>query len=84
MLWVEFLSRFRVDNANRDLPVIVMTAKDLGSEELRQLETLAQSVVQKGTGATLDLLEALGTLRVCSHLRQPPVGDRCLRQGEKY
>jgi CheY-like chemotaxis protein len=66
MSGIEFLSRFRVDNANRDLPVIIMTAKDLGSEELRQLETLAQSVVQKGTGATLDLLEAL---RECAPIR---------------
>jgi len=55
----EFLDRLRGKKENRGIPVIVMTAQDLSGEELARLRTMAQSVVHKGTGSTLDLLEAL-------------------------
>ena len=59
MTGLQFLNRVRSEKSYRDIPVIVMTAKDLTSEEFRELEGLANSVVQKGAGSSLDLLEAL-------------------------
>jgi CheY-like chemotaxis protein len=53
------LTAFRRNKANRAVPAIVMTAKDLSREEKQQLSSMAQSFVQKGSGASLDLLEAL-------------------------
>ncbi|HVB82238.1 MAG TPA: response regulator [Candidatus Binataceae bacterium] len=56
---LEFLNRLRADKRYRDLPVIVMTAKDIGSEEAGEIEALANFIVRKGAGGSLDLLEAL-------------------------
>jgi PAS domain S-box-containing protein len=55
----EFLATVRCNQANRAIPAIVMTAKDLSTEEMHQLSGMAQSFVHKGSGTTLDLLEAL-------------------------
>ena len=59
MSGVEFLETLRCNQTNRAIPTIVMTAKDLSNEEMHQLSGMAQSFVHKGSGATLDLLEAL-------------------------
>jgi CheY-like chemotaxis protein len=54
----EFLNRLRCELAS-ELPVINMTARNMSREELTQIKALAQMVVEKGAGGTLDLLEAL-------------------------
>jgi DNA-binding response OmpR family regulator len=54
----EFLNRLRGELAS-ELPVIIMTARDMSREDLTQIKALAQMVVEKGAGGTLDLLEAL-------------------------
>jgi CheY-like chemotaxis protein len=54
----EFLKRLR-EELTSELPVIIMTARDMSREDLTQIKTLAQMVVEKGAGGTLDLLEAL-------------------------
>jgi CheY-like chemotaxis protein len=59
MTGLQFLNRIRTEKRYRDTPVIVMTAKDLSAEEIRELEGLADSIVRKGAGSSLDLLEAL-------------------------
>jgi DNA-binding response OmpR family regulator len=54
----EFLNRLR-GKLPSELPVIIMTARDMSREDLTQIKALAQMVVEKGAGGTLDLLEAL-------------------------
>jgi CheY-like chemotaxis protein len=44
---LEFLIRFREMAANRSVPVIVWTSKDLTSEDHRKLRRLAQGIVEK-------------------------------------
>ncbi len=69
MSGLEFLNVLRADKRFHDIPAIVMTAKDLRAEEVHQLRTLAQSIVQKGSGGSLDLLE---TLHECSRILDEP------------
>ncbi|NUP13014.1 MAG: response regulator [Polyangiaceae bacterium] len=64
----EFLVRFRANRANRRVPVIVWTMKDLTGEESTRLRASAQGVLQKGQG-TADLLDELRAF-----LPAPPVG----------
>ncbi|HKV56442.1 MAG TPA: PAS domain S-box protein [Candidatus Binataceae bacterium] len=59
MSGLELLHRLRAQQENRDIHAIVMTAKDLTREERLELKGLAQTIVQKGSGSTLDMLEAL-------------------------
>jgi CheY-like chemotaxis protein len=59
MSGLEFLHRVRANADTRDIPAIVMSAKEIGSDELSELKSLAQIIVRKGSGGNLDLLEAL-------------------------
>jgi signal transduction histidine kinase/CheY-like chemotaxis protein len=52
----EFMATFKADPANLDIPVVVVTAKDLTSEERSQLMASVTSVMQKSDGAVLDIL----------------------------
>jgi CheY-like chemotaxis protein/anti-sigma regulatory factor (Ser/Thr protein kinase) len=56
----EFLARLRADEAHRSIPVVVVTARDLGAEERQQLAGRASAVFQK---------EALGLDDLVKHLR---------------
>ncbi len=53
----EFLWRFRSEARNRDVPVIVWTAKDLTSEEEEHLRNNAQAVHAKMSGGLAQLVE---------------------------
>jgi CheY-like chemotaxis protein len=59
MSGLELLHRLRAEKKSRDIHAILMTAKDLSSEEFRELKDVAHVVLQKGAGGTLDLLEVL-------------------------
>jgi CheY-like chemotaxis protein len=53
----EVLERMRREEAWRDIPVIVVTAKDLSREEIDRLNGHVIKVLQKGTYRRRDLLE---------------------------
>ena len=55
----EFLQQLRSEVAWRDVPVIVVTAKELTGEERQFLGDAAQRVVAKGAGASDELLVLL-------------------------
>jgi signal transduction histidine kinase/CheY-like chemotaxis protein len=52
----QFLEAFRSDAAWRDVPVVVLTAKELTDEDRRRLEGSVQAVLSKGMGNLEDLL----------------------------
>lgn len=59
-----FLSALRADVRHRDLPVVVLTAKDLSADERRLLSAHAQEVLGK---AATPPSELLGELRRWLH-----------------
>jgi CheY-like chemotaxis protein len=52
----EFLQAFRQDPDWREVPVIVLTAKDLTQEDRHALDGLVQRIVSKGMCGLDDLL----------------------------
>ncbi len=58
----EFLARFRRDPANRQIPVIVWTLKDLTAEDHARLQNLAQTIIIKQHGGTTALVDQLKSL----------------------
>jgi CheY-like chemotaxis protein len=52
----EFMERLRENEATRDVPVVVLTAKELSATEREFLAAHAQRVVQKGGGGASALL----------------------------
>ncbi len=59
----EFLARMRSEPRWADIPVVVVTAKELTLEERRILEAGTQRVIAKGKAAYLELAEALRQAR---------------------
>ena len=57
-----FLDRLRSNPYHAGLPVIVVTAKDLTSQEREELAEKASGVVEKGEGLEDRLTEVLGAL----------------------
>ena len=57
-----FLDRLRSNPYHSGLPVIVVTAKDLTSQEREELAEKASGVVEKGEGVEDRLTELLGAL----------------------
>ena len=55
----EFIRHVRADPAYKDLPVVVMTAMELGSAERALLNESVQRVIQKGSIGTSELLTEL-------------------------
>ena len=55
----EFLTRMRANPAYRDIPVIVVTAKDLSVEERLALSGKVQQVMEKGAYSRDQLLERI-------------------------
>jgi signal transduction histidine kinase/DNA-binding response OmpR family regulator len=54
-----FLTRLRGRAAWKDIPVIVVTAKEIGADERRELAALTQQIVAKGHSGHLELARAL-------------------------
>ena len=54
-----FLERLRVRPEWRDIPVIVVTAKQLTAEEQQWLGQMTQQVIAKGQSAHVDLSQAV-------------------------
>ncbi len=52
----EFLTAFRQDSTWRDVPVVVLTAKDLTEDDRRRLNGSVQKILSKGMGSLNDLL----------------------------
>ena len=55
-----FLEELRQNEAWRSIPVIVVTAKDLTTEDRQRLNGYVQYVVNKGTHGREELLQELG------------------------
>ncbi|HRJ72271.1 MAG TPA: response regulator, partial [Terrimicrobiaceae bacterium] len=58
----EFLREFRKNAAWRDVPVIVLTAKDLTAEDRGALRGKVEKILQKGTVSRSDLLQEIRAL----------------------
>lgn len=65
----EFLGRFRSQAQNRDVPIIIWTAKDLTAAEQARLREEAQAVHSKARASTAGVVHELERL-----LRPSPVG----------
>ena len=64
----EFLDHIRANGAWRAVPVLVVTARDLSSAELYQLQGLTQRVIAKGATTGVDLRAAVrDALRSAAH-----------------
>jgi PAS domain S-box-containing protein len=57
----EFLARLRQDERHADLPVIVVTARDLSPDERHRLHTQAQRVLQKAVTSQDELLRQVAS-----------------------
>ena len=58
----EFISRLRRNEETRDVPVVVITAKELTAEERQQLTGSVQKVLSKGQFTMDDLLRQVRAL----------------------
>jgi len=58
----EFLRELRARKAWRDIPVIILTAKELTADDRRMLLGMAEKVLQKGASSKEALLQEIGTL----------------------
>ena len=58
----EFMDQVRQQPAWRDIPVIVLTAKALTEEERRLFAETARQVIEKGSGAHVELAQAVRSL----------------------
>jgi len=67
-----FLEKLRAQPEYTGLPVIVVTAKELTSEERQRLHEMASGIVPKGEDVEVQLREYLGTL---FHLEEETAGD---------
>jgi hypothetical protein len=74
----EVLEHIRIDEALRDLPVVVFTGRELSAEEDLRLHSMARSVVVKGVESPDRLLDetALFLHRIVANL--PPEKQRML------
>jgi CheY-like chemotaxis protein/anti-sigma regulatory factor (Ser/Thr protein kinase) len=67
----EFVAELRRNESWKDIPVMVLTAKDLAAEERRQLEMSVGSVLQKGSYRREELLtEVRSLVTECVHKRR--------------
>jgi CheY-like chemotaxis protein len=58
----EVLEHLRADPKLRSLPVIIVTAKELGEDERRTLSQRVGSIMQKASYSRTDLIEHLRSL----------------------
>jgi len=59
----EVIEKLRETEGVKDIPIIIMTSKDLSNEELSYLRYQTEGVVKKGTFSREDLLSTINKLR---------------------
>jgi CheY-like chemotaxis protein len=69
----ELIERLRSDPSTRELPVLVMTAKDLTGEERTQLSGRVSSILAKGSTSRRDLLSMVQRLLSARPVAARPV-----------
>jgi CheY-like chemotaxis protein len=70
----EFLDRMLQNEALKDIPVVVVTAKQLTDGEIESLRVLAQSVIAKGSKSNVELRAAIRDI-LARRSRQDTVGE---------
>jgi signal transduction histidine kinase/CheY-like chemotaxis protein len=75
----EFLAELRRHGAWRDVPVLVLTAKDLTDEDRRRLNGEVERIIQKGAYGRDELLHEVGRLLAASVERPPARGTSDVR-----
>jgi hypothetical protein len=68
---IEFLIRFREMVANRSVPVIIWTMKDLTAGDHKRLREMAQCIVEKNNWRPSTFLEEIRAL-IARHGSLPP------------
>jgi CheY-like chemotaxis protein len=58
----EFVAKLRESSENRNIPIVVLTAKEVSPEERKKLNGQVAKIVQKGSIAIDDLLRDLGAV----------------------
>jgi CheY-like chemotaxis protein len=58
----EFITRLRTEEASRNIPVVVITAKELTADDRRMLSGSVQKVLSKGQFSMDDLLHQVRSL----------------------
>jgi len=58
----EVVAQLRADESTRDIPILVITAKDLTPEDKEQLNGHVAAIMQKGTFGSVELIGWLGDL----------------------
>ena len=58
----QFIEEFRRDARWKDVPIIVVTARELGPEEKQRLTGKVDNILQKGAFSRAELLEMVGSL----------------------
>jgi signal transduction histidine kinase/DNA-binding response OmpR family regulator len=64
----EFVAQLRESSENRNIPIVVLTAKEVSSEERARLNGQVSKIVQKGTMTIDEILRELGAL-ITHHVR---------------
>lgn len=67
----EFVAKLRESSENRNIPIVVLTAKEVSPEERRKLNGQVAKIVQKGSVAIEDLLRDLGAV-IAHHVQDGP------------
>ena len=57
------IEKLRENEGTKDIPIIIMTSKDLSNEELSYLRHQTEEVVKKGSFSREDLLSTIKKLR---------------------
>jgi len=68
----EFVAEFRRHEAWRAIPIVVITARDLSSEDRERLNGYVQKILQKGAHGRDQLLAEVGELVAASVARRKP------------
>jgi PAS domain S-box-containing protein len=69
----ELVREMRAERRWKDIPIVVVTAKDMTSDDARRLEGAVQEIVRKGRYSMDDLLDEVGRLvRRAVHQEDPP------------
>src|SRR5262249_2257919 len=76
----EFLEAFRKDSAWREVPVVVLTAKDITDEDRRRLNGSVERILSKGMGNLDDLLREVEWLLHNHHHSAHPEADVAQQQ----